>query len=1266
MNIFKQYLCKTFCFFLLLSMSHTSFAQDVSILWPYNMSDGSTIHNMSDNGKWAVAYGVNDATSSYSFPKLVDFTQHTFSEIMNQEELDAGIECFANDVTNDGNIVVGCYDGQPAYWNKETGQWTKLMLATGNFGGHANAVTPDGKYAVGICTKGGFDEIPMMWDLTTNTTIELPGLPTYDLSGHYQEMTRLTGISADGRYIVGCVSYSYPTDILYFLYDRQNATWDALAFDHNTSNKTFTPRDENVRTLDGICISPNGKWVGGVVYSKSDVRNPFRYNTETKTFENFNRTEDLDKGCVVIDNEGTIYAATPAVNPTRSLHVLHGKYWYGIDEVLQQNYGIDFYTKTGFSATGLAINISDDCKTMAGIAYISQENYQITLPTTISAACENVNLLDTYSLSVRNGSTIQKLSNITLKFNRNVEVLGKNTDIVLKDKNGNTVRTALKFTTNSTSSSEVQIGFRTTTLNEGETYTVEIPAGTICIKGDASHSNRAITLQYTGWGNKAIEMVSVSPAEGSALGHLDMNTSPVVFSFNTDVIIASEGKAWLYRNDETEPAAELYMLQGNTSSNYHQVLVYPPSTMNLYKGTSYRIVIPEGALTDAAGYATNAQASVNYEGSYERTVVSDNTHLFIETFESGVTGMMLYDGDTNTPAAEMQAWNFSERIPWIHAADDDYTNPCAVSHSMYSPAGKSNDWMMTPRLLIPDSKCVLKFQAQSYRQAKSDSLKVWIYATEDIINELDADIVSKIQDKGELAVNTLLSPGETENKLGGEWQDFEVTLEKYAGKYIYVAFVNQNDNQSAVFVSNINVTHDADIQILLTGVPETTVAQTEQTVKGAVKILNPTATYQSLCVELLDEKGDVIEKIEETGLSLAQGQTKDFAFSTPLPLTKGKVRHFAVRATLDQGTSTDILRTSIKNLAFAPQRRVVLEENTGMGCQNCPLGHLALEYLETLYKETFLPIAYHTYTGDKLESGMTDYAQYFLGLNAAPTAMINRNGNISAPMKSYTENGVTDYTFTSKEGDAWLDEVSKELAIQAEADLNITATYDATTGMVQVPYEVTFAIDREANNIGLLCIVTEDGLVGYQTNTFYAVTDTDLGAWGAGGEYAKTHVYPYTFNHVARALYPANAYNGQLGLLPSNVICENTYKGSILFNLSEDAPYVEDINNCHIVCLMIDAQTGEVINAARAKVKNEASAIEDLTQTGKSIIVKGQTGGVSVQSIQNIDVTVYDNTGRTIGTANGNGHLWIPTGYKGVVMVKCQSANTTYTQKIVL
>ena len=1256
----------TFLLTLLLTLfySISADAQNAKVLWKYDMTDGSTIHGMSDNGKWAVGYGVNDATSLYSFPKLVNLTEHTQRELLSEDEINLGIEAFANDITNDGTIVVGCYNGQPAYLNTTTNKWYTLPLVSGNIGGHVDAVTPDGKYAVGICTMGGFDEVPVMWDLQTNKIVTLTNLPSCDLSGHYQDMTRLLEVSADARYIVGCVSYSYPSDVLYFLYDRETQEWDAIAFDYEATSNRFTARDNSVRTLDGITISPNGEWVAGVVYSTDDGRNPFRYHVPTRTFENFNRSEDLDKGCVTVDNDGTIYAATPAINPSRSLYILRNGIWYGIDEVLKQNYGIDFYKYTGYAATGLCIDISEDCKTMVGIAYITQENYQITLPIKISEACDNVNLLSTYSVSVRNGASIQKLSNLSLEFTRDVEI-NTSVAIELKDETGAIVRNSLKFEVDAASGKKVNVGFRTFTLEQGKKYSLIIPKGAIRLKGDSSKTNDEIKLEYTGLGATPISMTQVTPVSGSTLGHIDINTNPILFSFSVDVMVKEGAKALLYRNEETEPYASLEMNHGITSESYNMVLVYPTTSMYLYKGNTYRIVIPEGCLTDAAGYSSNAQAEATYSGSYERTIVSDDTYLYRENFEGGMNNVMLYDGDNLTPASSMQAWGFTNSVAWSYAADDDYTNTCAVSHSTYSPSGASNDWMVTPQLSILDDKCTLKFDAQSYRKSCADVLKVYIYATDEVINELDAATVEAISSKGDLVLNATLSPGAVEERLDGDWESFNIPLSAYAGKKVYIAFVNQNDNQSAIFVSNVQVYHAVPFQITLIGVPETVIAANEQIVKGTVLIKESVQTYSKIQAALKDADGTVLQEIVDENVVLSSGSEWNFQFTTPLPLVLGREVEFSVHIRLDDGQSQYEFKSSIQNLAFEPTKRVLLEENTGMGCNNCPMGHLAIERLERLYGDLFIPVAYHVYTGDPLESGMTDYAQYFLGLNAAPTGMVQRSGIVSAPMVSTTEGGVIDYSFTSPQGETWADAVAQQLATATDADLSITAHYDAQTDCVSVNYTFTPAIERTGANVGLLCIVTEDELSGYQSNKFYTDTDVDLGEWKQGGKYSKSTVYPYTFHHVARALYPANAYNGQTGLLPTTLMPSETYSGNLQFTVKQDAPYVKDVMNCSITCVAIDANTGRVINAARAALADAATGIEGAISTAALAQVVATANGLWIQTPASARVTLYDAQGKTLAQQHINKQATIATTHKGLIIVNITTAQSSQNFKVV-
>ena len=76
-------------------------------LTKYGMSDGSVIRGISDNGKWAVAYGSNGATSEYSYPKLVDVENGVVTELLSASDAESGTASQANDVTDDGKMVVG-------------------------------------------------------------------------------------------------------------------------------------------------------------------------------------------------------------------------------------------------------------------------------------------------------------------------------------------------------------------------------------------------------------------------------------------------------------------------------------------------------------------------------------------------------------------------------------------------------------------------------------------------------------------------------------------------------------------------------------------------------------------------------------------------------------------------------------------------------------------------------------------------------------------------------------------------------------------------------------------------------------------------------------------------------------------------------------------------------------------------------------------------------------------------------------------------------
>lgn len=1228
--------------------------------------DGSVFRGMSDNGLWATAYGVDAASSAYKYPKLINMLTAEVTELLTDSENEQIGECWACDVNNDGTKVVGCYDGKPAVWTKADNKWTTLKTTLTATGGHARAITGDGKYAIGDIGGQLLEEIPTMWDLETGKTVTLEGLPKVDMSGTYQGMTRLTAISEDARYIVGCVSFSYPMDILYFVYDRTNKTWDPIAFTYDAGTNKFTPVVDGAYSLSGINISPNGKWVAGTIWTTSDSEYPFRKNLETGVLETFNESDSYDKGIISIDNDGNIVSGSPSVNPYRSIYVFSGGYWYALDEVLKYHYGVNFYTKIGYDNTGTPAGYSGDGRYICAHASNTTENIIYRFDENIANACRKVNLLNTYSVSPASGVTLNSVSAITITFTRNVTALADKSQISLKDESGNVVKTAIKFATSTSNSKVIELNFRTYELEQGKKYTVEIPAGAIGVAGDETKTNDAFNIEYIGYGSGTLAVKDISPADKSDVGHLSMTTNPIVVTFDTQVKKGTVGEAYLYKNDETEPACTLNILAGTTESTANQVMIYPTATQYLYLGNTYKVVIPAGSVTDLSGFCKNDELAFTYNGTYERTIISDDTHIYIETFYGGLGNMMLYDGDQNEPNEDMKGMGFvADGTAWWRAADDDLSNMCAMSHSMYDPAGKSDDWMVTPQLYIPDEKCRLEFQAQSYKNSSTDVLKVYVYASDVVYNDLNSSDMQNFKQYSDLILEETLSPGDYEGQLNGDWQDYSYDLSAYARKKIYICFVNENENQSAIFITNVMVTHDSDFNIALRGIPESTIKATEQEVKGSIIVTNPLVTYNTVKLQLNDGEGKLIDEINADNVTINADQSYDFTFSKPLPLTIGSENIFSVYAELD-GSVSSTFTSKIDNLSFKPVTRVILEEETGQACQNCPLGHLMIEKMSEIYGDNFIPLCYHTYTGDSYEYGMTDYSQYFLGLMGAPLAKIQRYATTYSPMAYIMEDGVQNYVYTGYSEPLWLDVVAEEISKARIGQVDIAVDYDQSNNAIKVDYDVTFAVSKADTNYSLFFVVTEDNLKGYQMNGFYESNDEDLGEWRSGGLYGKKVISPYIFNDVACALYPNGSYNGIAGLIPADVVDSEIYTGSLMISLGSDAPYVTDVNNVKVTCILIDGNTGEVINSARAPMGGESGGVEAIAEdnTAISITTIGKT--VVVNSPAQADVLISGIDGRIIRTERINGSAAITLGYTGVAIVRVSDGKSMAVKKVII
>ncbi len=1168
----------------------------------FSGGDGITITSMTGNGLWGTATGPNEAGRDVD-PFLLDIANGK-SIALSNDTTPAG----AYGVSADGKVVVGSYDMLPGYW--KDGAWSQLPKVANAQFGSAYAISADGKYAVGTMSlpassTESWPEVPGFWEYNEQKgkfrRLSIDALlPQEDAVGRLAEQCRLTDISADGNVLLGCLSYSHPGDgCSWFVFDRAASTWDMIGID------ALPPYSH----VDQASLNNTGTMVTGIVHyvpenmDEDECDVTFTYDVATKDFKLYLASGDLDVGGFNVSNDGTVYASRPAINVRRWITCRVGGYWYDLDQILKQRYGMDFTATTGFEYTGIVMAVSDDGKTLACTAY-SDENYVVTFPEAPAEAATHVNLLANNLLFPATGATLAQVSTVQITFDRNVDAK-KNASAYIENSEGKRVGMFLGIVPKSENNKKVyNINFRKYTLEEGETYRIVIPEGTFFVEGDESMPCNEISAVYVGRATKPVQPLSFNPTDGMTVSALSYN-SPLTITFDVPVQVVGEAKGLLYQDGHDDALCEL-----NLVATSNTVQVHPSATRNLYKDIVYRVVIPEGAFVDQVGACPSEEISLTYTGIYERPLPAPGSTIFEENFEDPANALatfLLWDGDELDPSDKPASWNFKATgTPWLFdlrgdSASYDY---CAGTHSMYTTARQADDWMVTPQLYVPSVNYKLYWMAQSYRKNKADILKVYVWESDEVYASLSNDLTARIKNEGTLVYEGQEYPGKSEEELAGDWTEHRVDLNGWKGKNIYVAFLNDNVAQSAIFVDSIRVVYEGNFA--LGNMTEQVVTKQKETkVSGYVQVTAKDKTFKNMRAYYYNEDRSVTGELTMTDVNLSHGDVRRFEFAEPLPLRKGKVTKFTLGIDLDG----DVQETpcAVSNLTFSPHKNVVIEKFTGASCMYCPLGVVAFENLEKSFPENFIPVEIHTTAGGSDVYAYEDYASA-LGYTSAPSGRVNRIDTIYAPIYE----GSSVYTFTSPTGNiTFTDIMLREIEVPAEASVAVSAKHNEDLQQITVTSEVTYALDLEGANYKVAYVLLEDSLSGNQRNGCYSWDQKILSEWCNGGVYASAYVGGYTYTNVARSVF--GSFDGNAGYIPTLV-----YAGEPVTSTSTwDAAKVNYVNfdNAKVVCMLINANTGRVVNAAVCKVNGGT--------------IDGIDGVVADDAITG-EVEYYDMAGRRI------------------------------------
>lgn len=313
------------------------------------------------------------------------------------------------------------------------------------------------------------------------------------------------------------------------------------------------------------------------------------------------------------------------------------------------------------------------------------------------------------------------------------------------------------------------------------------------------------------------------------------------------------------------------------------------------------------------------------------------------------------------------------------------------------------------------------------------------------------------------------------------------------------------------------------------------------------------------------------------------------------------------QANLSASNEAEMVFYTVTNLA---QRRVVMEEYTGIWCGFCPKGEAALNRIDDEYGSKVVSISIHQ--GDVLES--EEYTAAGLMPGSYPKASLNRILTKLDPYKG---------TATGNEVNCAIrNDIDRILKKSAEASVECAPqwTNDSRTA-INPNAEITFYFNNRSSRYAVGYVLLEDGMSGsgknwaqsnYFTNNNYSwqfIGDEYMREFLEGPEY----IYGKIYDRVAVA-----AFGIQRGLpssIPSPIVADEVFSHD--FQVAATSEKIQNKDNLRLAVLLFNINTGEIINAAMAKIgENSYTGIKRQDENQLTIVARYSANGMQIETPQ--------------------------------------------------
>jgi hypothetical protein len=560
---------------------------------------------------------------------------------------------------------------------------------------------------------------------------------------------------------------------------------------------------------------------------------------------------------------------------------------------------------------------------------------------------------------------------------------------------------------------------------------------------------------------------------------------------------------------------------------------------------------------------SSAQLSQTFDGL---TLSNTSGGSYIGNMPAGWTQV---NADGNTPNNSFSYMGTNGWITRRLSLDGITIDTVAFSISYYTPAGTSNDYLISPQFMVPSGTGnYLLWQGASADPTYSDGYEVLVSTTGTTLSDFTNVIYS--------------TTGEGANA----WVQHAIDLSTFAGQNIYVAFRNNSFDDYMLLIDDIQMKHitNVDAELISLDIDRYSATNSNVNITGVVK--NNGVPINSLTITWND---GVAHTSTLSGLNIAPYST--YTFTHPIPLNHSSVAEYNLTVSIssvnsgatESNTVNNTLSSKVSTIANPAHKNVVIESGNGTWTGWSPRGYVAMSDLDNdpNYYADYIGIDVHGGSTDPMTNPTYDAAAGFSGF---PGCNVDRKLLDQAVTTSLFQQYVNDFKVkpapVQVSATTNFNTVNRQLIIQATADFRTVISDD-----------IRFAV-----------ILVEDSVHGtdyvYNQPNYYSSASQNLPLIGAGHNWqSDPNPVPAAdmyYNNIGRELI--GGFNGQLG----SIALPTSNGNSVNYSFTYTVPAAYNEHHLSLVVLVVNGTTAEIINASNVIVN-----IPTITASGTTNICPG-------------------------------------------------------------